>query len=187
MSVTQVSETPWPLPAGLYSHYLGPQETGLLIQLVQSVSPKVMIEFGCNLGITARWVLDKVPSLERYVGIDVPPTHVPTLRCQIDEVPEEAGRYVVDQRFFLLLQPSLELSADSLEPCDAVFIDGDHSYKAVVHESKLAREVVRPGGIIVWHDFQNPAVEVTQALTELDWPIMSLRGSWLAFMRIEER
>ena len=70
---------------------------------------------------------------------------------------------------------------------DAVFIDGDHSYKAVVHESKLAREVVRPGGIIVWHDFQNPAVEVTQALTELDWPIMSLRGSWLAFMRIEER
>jgi predicted O-methyltransferase YrrM len=148
-----------------------------LIDLVKSVSPKVMIEFGCNVGITAMRVLENVPTLERYVGVDVDPDHVPTLSCQLSEVPERAGAYAADdQRFFLLTQPSLELGAEDLERCEAVFIDGDHSDAVVSHESMLAMELVRKGGIIVWHDYGNPSVEVTKVLERFGgtWPITSV-------------
>lgn len=169
----------------MFSKYLSANETSILIELVGSVSPRVMIEFGCNTGITAKRVLESVPTLERYIGIDVEPDHVPTLSCQIGEVPEMAGAYAADDdRFFLLSSPTLDLSAEHLEPCDAAFIDGDHSEAGVTHDSLLARRLVRPGGIIVWHDYGNPAVEVTGVLERLGWPIKSVENSWLAFVRV---
>ena len=174
---------------GPFSRYLNAHETALLVALVKSVAPKVAIEFGCNLGITGARLLDNVPTLEKYIGIDVPPDHVPSLQCQRDEVPTVAGCYAAhDERFYLLTARSQFLRTGHLEPCDAVFIDGDHSEKAVLHESRLARRLIRGAGIIVWHDFTNPAVEVTQALNRLHdegWPINCVENSWLAFMRVE--
>jgi predicted O-methyltransferase YrrM len=186
--VKKVSINPTMVRASFFSHYLGQTETSILIDLVSAVKPKVMIEFGCNVGITAKRVLENVPTLTRYIGIDVAETHIPTLRCQLDEVPQRAGLYAAeDERFFLLTSPSIRLNRYHLESCDAVFIDGDHSLNAVIHESKLARQLTRPGGIIVWHDYGNPAVEVTAALDRLHstgaWPIRSVNNSWLAYMR----
>jgi predicted O-methyltransferase YrrM len=172
---------------GPFSKYMTPHETAILVTLVKSVAPKVMIEFGCNAGITAARLLENVPTLQHYIGIDVPSDHVTTLRCQRSEVPLNAGAHAADDaRFHLLTVPSQTISADDLEPCDAVFIDGDHSEAAVLHESRLARELVRPGGIICWHDFFNPDVEVTRALTSLQgegWAINCVEDSWLAFLR----
>jgi predicted O-methyltransferase YrrM len=164
-----------------------PHETAILVALVRSVAPRVMIEFGCNAGVTAGRLLENVPTLQRYVGIDVPFDHVTTLRCQQSEVPVNAGAHAADdERFFLLTVRSQTLRTGHLEPCDAVFIDGDHSEAAVLHESRLARRLLRPGGIIVWHDYQNPSVEVTQTLDRLHgegWAIDCVEDSWLAFLR----
>jgi predicted O-methyltransferase YrrM len=175
------------IKASRFSRYLSGHETSILVDLVKSVSPRVMIEFGCNAGITAKRVLESVPTLERYIGVDVEPDHVPTLSCQAAEVPAQAGAFAADDpRFFLLSSPSIRLNGDDLEPCDAVFIDGDHSDEAVTYESYMAEELVRRAGIIIWHDYGNPAVEVTRALERLaadGWPIKSVEGSWLAFMR----
>jgi predicted O-methyltransferase YrrM len=181
-------ETIWPsmLVNGQFSKYLGATECSILIDLVKSVEPKVMIEFGCNLGITAKRILENVPTLEKYIGIDVESKYKTTLKCQREEVPDAAGCYANDSRFHLLICPTQCLTENDLEPCDAVFIDGDHSFYAVRHESQIARDLVRPGGIIIWHDFQNPAVEVTAVLTGLEaegWPIVGLKNSWLAYMR----
>jgi predicted O-methyltransferase YrrM len=175
---------------GSFSDYLGQQETSILVHLVKSVSPKVMIEFGCNKGVTALRLLDNVPTLEKYIGIDVPRGHVTTLECQQTEVPLAAGCYGAwDNRFSVLTMQSTEIFKEDLEPCDAVFIDGDHSKDAVLYDSCLSRQLVRRGGIIVWHDYDNPAVEVTAALDKLEeegWPIASVVGSWLAFMKVGE-
>jgi predicted O-methyltransferase YrrM len=171
---------------GPFSKYLGAEETAILIALVAEVAPRVMIEFGCNIGRTARRVLENVPSIEKYVGIDVPSDHVPILGCQLTEVPASAGSEAIgDPRFELLLRDSSQLEA--VEPCDAAFIDADHSVGAVLHESNLAHAAMRPGGVIVWHDYGNTAVEVTAALDHLHdaegWPIYSVLGTWLAFMK----
>lgn len=177
---------------GRFSKYLGAHEVAILHALIRPLAPRVMIEFGCNEGITAKRLLDNLPTLQRYIGVDVPPDHVATLSCQQGETPTNAGWYAADDpRFFLLECRSQFLRTGHLEPCDVVFIDGDHSEKAVLHESRLARRLVRAPGLIAWHDYSNSAVEVTQALDYLHddqgWPIVAVEGSWLAFMRVEKR
>src|SRR6516162_7665373 len=171
---------------GPFSEYLGWREVELLIALVRSVEPKVMIEIGVNTGLTAKRVLDNVPSLEKYIGIDVPPDHKPAMSCQYSEVPVNPGCYAADDPRFYLLIAGTPLTVDDLEPCDAVFIDGDHSAAAVAHDSNLARALVRPRGVIVWHDAGNESVEVTQTLEALNsesWSIKQIDGSWLAYCR----
>ncbi len=37
---------------------------------------------------------------------------------------------------------------------DALFIDGDHAYKAVLQDWLLYSPLVRPGGIIAFHDVE---------------------------------
>ena len=36
---------------------------------------------------------------------------------------------------------------------DLVFVDGDHHYLSVVQDTQTAFKLIRPGGIIVWHDY----------------------------------
>lgn len=36
---------------------------------------------------------------------------------------------------------------------DLVFVDGDHHYLSVVQDTHTAFKLIRPGGIIVWHDY----------------------------------
>ena len=174
---------------GPTSRYLNAYETSILIALVKSVRPRVMIEFGCNEGITAKRLLESLPTLQKYIGIDVPFGNKPTLACQSSETPANPGwAAAADPRFFYLEARSQMLRTGHLEACDAVFIDGDHSELAVLHESRLARRLMRGRGIIVWHDYGNNAVEVTHALNRLHnegWPISCVEHSWLAFMRVE--
>ena len=174
---------------GPTSRYLNAYETSILIALVESVRPRVMIEFGCNEGITAKRLLESLSTLEKYIGIDVAFGNKPALACQSSETPANPGwAAAADPRFFYLEARSQMLRSGRLEACDAVFIDGDHSELAVLHESRLARRLMRGRGIIVWHDYGNNAVEVTHALNRLHnegWPISCVEHSWLAFMRVE--
>jgi predicted O-methyltransferase YrrM len=180
---------PAPLRQFLNNTYLGTRETAIVVALVSSVAPRVIAEFGVNLGKTAKAILDAVPSIETYIGIDVAWNFRTNLRCQQSEVPSAAGLYARDDPRFKLLRLELGsacLEPDDLEPIDAAFIDGDHSGAGVLADSLLVRRLLRPGGIAVWHDYGNPAVEVTGILNKLaagGWPICSVDGTWLAFMR----
>ena len=175
---------------GPTSRYLNAYETSILIALVKSVRPRVMIEFGCNEGITAKRLLESLSTLEKYIGIDVAFGNKPALACQSSETPANPGwAAAADPRFFYLEARSQMLRTGHLEACDAVFIDGDHSELAVLHESRIARRLLRRPGIIVWHDYGNRAVEVTRALDQLEyegWPINCVDNSWLAFLRTED-
>ena len=170
--------------------YLSSYETAVVVSLIRSVKPRIVIEFGCQLGRTAKTVLDNVPGIVRYIGVDVPFSYKPKLKQQSDEIPGTPGLYASGDTRFWLLRPNngtLDLLPTDLEPCDAVFIDGDHSEYVVRHDSLLARLLVRPGGILIWHDYDNPAVEVTPVLDrfcEGGWPIKHVTGTWVAFMKL---
>jgi hypothetical protein len=61
-------------------------------------------------------------------------------------------------------QPNIQLRnasfADSAEtlrkepPFDLIFVDGSHRMEYVIADSRLALEILAPGGIIVWHDYR---------------------------------
>jgi predicted O-methyltransferase YrrM len=173
---------------GLHHNYLIDGEMEVIAALLRGA--RTMVEIGCRDGRTARVLLHNVHSLEHYIGIDVFMSYEPALTHQRAEMVAEPGHLAIsDPRFDLILRErgSLDIGPQDLPPCDAVFIDGDHSEKVVAHDSELARAIVQPGGIIIWHDAFNGAVDVMRVLERLaseGWPIKSIAGTWLAFRLI---
>ena len=167
--------------------YMLPGEQELLLALIDGVRARTMIEFGVNEGITAAAVLANAPTIERYIGVDVDGDYRFEIPAQSVERPTEPGwRAKADRRFELVTRPrgSKDLNVSDLPRADFIFIDGDHGYESVKHDSILASNLVRSGGIIAWHDYNNQTVSVTRALNELcdaGWDIRSIEHTWLAF------
>lgn len=178
---------------GLPERYMNPGELETLIALVASVDARVMIEIGTNAGRTAKAVLRNVPGLERYVGIDVPPSYQFAKYVQRNEAPSRPGELALDDpRFRLLLarRGTFDLDARDLPACDVVFIDGDHSAEAVRADHMLAKELVRPGGLIIHHDDHDLGTvdvrAVLDALHDGGEEIIHVEGTWLAFQNVAE-
>jgi predicted O-methyltransferase YrrM len=66
--------------------------------------------------------------------------------------------------------------------CDLVFVDAGHSYPFVKADTENAFKMLRPGGVILWHDYQPGCPGVVTALqeTSLSVPILHLQGTSLA-------
>lgn len=167
--------------------YMNPGELETLATLVARVKPKRMIEFGCNEGRTAKVMLREFP-IQSYVGVDVLPGYQFTCKVQSREVPKDPGHLAMhDHRFQLLLRArgTWDLTPDDLRQADVIFIDGDHSYDAVMHDTILASKVVNPGGLIVWHDYHDRGtVQVKEVLEQLHArgrKIRHVEGTWLAY------
>jgi predicted O-methyltransferase YrrM len=176
---------------GLHRQYLNDGEMEIIVALVRGAQS--MLEIGCRDGRTARVILHNTPSLVRYVGIDVTPDYIPSLWHQRSEMVEHPGHLALgDPRFEVIVreQGSRDLSPQHFMafdhgPFDAAFIDGDHYEQMVMHDGWLAREIVRPGGVIIFHDYCNAGVEVQRALDRLHgagWPLKHIEGTWLAYM-----
>jgi hypothetical protein len=71
--------------------------------------------------------------------------------------------------------------------CDLVFVDGSHAYSYVVSDSEKALQLVRPGGLVLWHDYAGPghAKGVYRALNELAGrlPLKRIAGTTLVAYR----
>jgi predicted O-methyltransferase YrrM len=180
----------WPINwLGLHHEYLVGGEMEVIAALVRGA--QTMIEIGCRDGRTASVLLHNVPSLQRYVGVDVLPDYEPGLPHQRSELVADPGHHARnDPRFELIIRArgSLDLSARDLPPCDAMFIDGDHSEPAVAHDSELANALLKPGGVVIWHDYVNDHIDdikrVVDRLYDVEaWPIKAVQGTWLAFCR----
>jgi|GEM_PF-593022 len=180
---------------GLPTNFMNPGELETLITLVRSVKPRCMIEIGCNTGRTAKAILRNVPSLERYIGIDVPPSYEFAKSVQRREVPDRPGYLALDDPRFMLViirRGSFDLTMDDLPEAGVVFIDGDHGAVAVASDHELATVLIRRngGGLIVHHDdHDEPSVDVRDTLDGIHQlcrqePIAHVLGTWLAVQRV---
>ena len=74
-----------------------------------------------------------------------------------------------------------------VEKCDVVFVDGSHAYSYVKSDSAKALRMVKPGGIILWHDYskRRDARDVFRGLNELsqELPLVHLQGTTLVAYR----
>lgn len=175
--------------SGLPERFFNPGELETLLCLYESVEPRVIVEFGVHEGRNAVAALRNIPGIERYVGVDVTPDYRPGKAFQRREIPAIPGRLALDwENFELIVLPrgTFDLSPAHLPKACAVFIDGDHSRAGVENDTALARSIVRPGGIIIWHDDNGlPTVEVTQTLNDMTGhDIRHVAGTWLSYERI---
>lgn len=174
--------------AGLPTRFFNAGELDRLLHLYESVKPKVIIEFGVHTGRNAVAALRNIPSVERYVGIDVTPDYKTLMPVQRKEVPAQPGELALhDPRFELIVKPrgSFDLTPKDLPLAEVVFIDADHSRAGVENDYALARAVVGVGGIIIFHDDNClPTVEVTQTLNDFcaaGADIKHVAGTWLSY------
>jgi predicted O-methyltransferase YrrM len=176
--------------SGLPKEYLNQGELEIIVALVRSATrQRTMVEIGLAEGRTAKAILREVKEIDRYIGIDTDPNYRPKLKSQLTERHPVPGHLALDDPRFdrwILPQGSLDLTPEDFPPVDIIFIDGDHSSEVVRHDSDLARKVVNPGGLIIWHDYHNGGVEVTRVL-DLDYSrgfqIYNIQGTWLAYER----
>ena len=68
---------------------------------------------------------------------------------------------------------------------DLVFVDASHQYNDVLADSRIALELLSPGGVIVWDDYQAAHPGVVRALTEvgIGYPLVHVAGSRLVVHR----
>jgi len=171
--------------------FLWEGELSVLVGLLRAVSPVRMAETGVNTGRTAAYVLRHVPSIVEYMGVDVPTGYVTPLSVQCQEVPTNPGFEAIrNPKFRLVIKPrgSYDLGPTDLGELDAMFIDGDHSAEGVANDTKLALECVRPGGVVVWHDYYpgDKWLGVAKYLDELPMTrrILRVQGTCLAYLPV---
>jgi len=70
---------------------------------------------------------------------------------------------------------------------DVVFVDGSHAYSYVLSDSRKAMAMVKPGGLVLWHDYEGPfhAPDVYRGLNELraEVPLQHIAGTTMVFWR----
>ena len=71
------------------------------------------------------------------------------------------------------------------DACDVVFVDGSHAYSYVVSDSAKALRMVRPGGLVLWHDYSPACPGVFGALNALArrLPLVHVAGTTLVAYR----
>jgi predicted O-methyltransferase YrrM len=176
---------------GLRNAFMEKADTEAILALLHEIKPKRIVEFGINYGYTAREILARVPGIEEYIGIDIVPGAKLPPRYQWPEVPLFPGREVKgDKRVKVLVRPrgSRDVQPADIGQVDAAIIDGDHSVDGVLHDTVLAADCLRPGGLIIWHDYSETTntdvPEVLHRFADNGSPIFWAEGTAVAFERL---
>lgn len=131
-----------------------------LTDLIRNLGPNVKgIEIGVQLGMNSYMLLDACPNIQRIVGIDPYEPYIDwdhAITRTEQEITWELFKENLDilgDRFVLFKEHSWD-AAGELEDnsYDFVFVDGDHSIKAVLKDLDLYVPKVKKGGIIAGHD-----------------------------------
>jgi predicted O-methyltransferase YrrM len=76
---------------------------------------------------------------------------------------------------------------DWVARCDIVFVDGSHAFSYVASDSAKALRMVKPGGVVLWHDYRAdaPGRDVRRCLDALAMklPLVRLAGTRLVAYR----
>ena len=132
---------------------------GSLIQVTEEItafgdfaasrSPQRICEIGTFNGGTSLFLAGLAPSVRSYVGVDLEPKNGELVHALASRSVQ--FKYLVgSSRDPEIRRQVTECSGG--EPLDLLFIDGDHSYDGVRADFLEFRGLVRPGGLIAFHD-----------------------------------
>lgn len=129
-------------------------EIAALCRRVHELAPRIVVEIGTAGGGTLMLLAEAAPRDATLISLDLP--HPVGYRRHRERVYAALGRG--KQRIVLLREDSHEAAtvervrAAAGAPVDFLFIDGDHSAAGVSRDFVLYAPLVRPGGLIAFHD-----------------------------------
>ena len=134
-----------------------PWELLSLVQLFRDMHPRVAVEIGTYYGGTLQYWLKNAPAGGMGIALDPEPHH--ELENPPDVVFEMLKMYSYDKGAIAKVR--------EYAPIDFLFIDADHSYKAVKYDFETYGPMVAKGGIIALHDICTQSSGVPQLWREI--------------------
>jgi predicted O-methyltransferase YrrM len=168
-------------------------EGAALAALIKKVGAKRIFEFGTYKGVSTTQLALNLPDDGMVYTLDLPEDH-PAYTLAIPKAEErqiaaETGKGILipqelrSRVTFLRSDSATFDTTPFLSSMDLVFVDGAHSYEYVKNDTEKGWEMLRPGGIIAWHDCTPSHPEVVLYLKS-HTPIPTLvRGTALAFVK----
>lgn len=145
-------------------------EAVCLSALMKRVRARRVFEFGTYRGVSTTQLALNLPPDGQVFTLDLPVTDLNT-QFELDTVGEvevvkdaRKGDLIPDHlrpRITFIAQDSAKFDPGPYEnSVDLVFVDGAHTAEYVKNDSEKGWRMLRPGGIICWHDcrFNSPSV-----------------------------
>jgi cephalosporin hydroxylase len=129
-----------------------------LLGMVRQIRPDVVLEIGTCRGGTLRCWVEVASATAQLISLDLPgggfgggygEEDIPRFRSWL-----KPGQSLVCLREDSHSPGTLAAAREALggRPVDLLFIDGDHTYEGVRADFEMYSPLVRPGGLIVFHD-----------------------------------
>jgi predicted O-methyltransferase YrrM len=194
--VAYIGRGGFPVPGGTSDF-----ETWILCVLARRST--AMFEFGTCTGKTAYLWARNIPAGGRVVTLTLSPDSIKEyLNVAGDD--DEAARYALEEsRFTRYLYTGTDVESRITQlygdskafddgphrrQYDVIFVDGSHALSYIYNDTEKALRMVKPGGVILWHDYAGPhrSPDVHRALNEMAARLNNLRhikGTTLVFHR----
>jgi len=178
----------------------GTSDTEAWILAVLAKGARRLFEFGtCTGKTTYLWARNQPPE-GTVTTLSLAPDQHGAYRAAAEDDPVAEHYAKQESRFTRFLYSDTDVEAqvrqlhgDSKQfddapyagSCDVVFVDGSHAYSYVVSDSAKALRMVRPGGLVLWHDYSPESPGVFRALNELARriPLRHIQGTTLVAFR----
>lgn len=142
------------------------RELWFLIEEVSKINPKNILEIGSSHGGTLIFWDQMATIGGKIVSVDYNTNHGITLDFS------NARSNIIFLRLDSHDQKTLETVKSVFDSdIDFLFIDGDHTYEGVKQDYEMYSSLVRPGGLIGFHDvIYDSEIQVNQYFEEIDAP-----------------
>lgn len=161
------------------SHHANHTDMVYVCGMASAVNARRIFEFGTYRGQTTCGLASVCKDAQIYtlnLPLDADPRYAPFIGMYIARSPDRdrITQIFCDSRAFD--------TTPYRESMDYIFIDGDHSYEGVKNDTEKALQLLRPGGVIVWHDYAAKSPGVLEYLAEFSQqrPLFRLRKTCLA-------
>lgn len=138
-----------------------------LLDLYEQRQPMRTLELGVGQGGTLYYWLTRAPDYALVVAVDDQHLNRGSYRGWLDD---DAKHVELVELTGLTSTPAILEAAAAYSPYDWLFIDADHRFAAVSDDWSSYGALVRPGGVVAFHDIkpsQDPNVGVDQLWAEL--------------------
>lgn len=130
-----------------------------------------IFEFGTFTGKTTYLLAKNSPKNGKVFTLTLPPEELSNYKSSEDDDSEDT-KSAIDESIFKsfyytndkISYKITQIFSDSktfdeskyVSNMDLIFIDGSHAQSYVESDSKKALRMIKPGGIIIWHDYRGP-------------------------------
>ncbi|MBI5055286.1 MAG: class I SAM-dependent methyltransferase [Nitrospirae bacterium] len=160
------------------SHHSNHADMAYVCAIAAFIKAVNIFEFGTYRGQTTCSLAGTGDNTRVYT-LNLPPEYDPRYAPYIGKFIQKSP---FKQRIIQLFDDSLKFDTSPYaKKMDYIFIDADHSYEYVKNDTEKALDMLRPGGVIVWHDYAAKSPGVYKFIQEFSCkrPVFRIRNTCL--------